>query len=159
MAKAHESGIQALLRMCRVGSLATLGENGPEASLAPYAIDQGNIILHLSSLARHTGNITGHPEAGFMICMPETAADSLLALPRLSLQGTIAPVSDHEYETLKLIYLRSIPDAEPLFEFADFRLFRLTPSSIYWVGGFGSARIISLNDWVRLLAHCEEDGS
>lgn len=159
MAKAHESGIRTLLSQCRIGSLATIEANGAEASMAPYAIDQGGIILHLSRLARHTGNIGAHPEAGFMICMPETTADSPLALPRLSLQGSIAVVADNECDSVKAIYIQSIPDSEPLFEFSDFRLFKLTPTFIYWVGGFASARAITLSDWHRLLAGLEKEGS
>lgn len=156
MAKAYESGIRTLLSQCRIGSLATIGANGPEASMAPYAIDQDGIILHLSRLARHTGNIGAHPEAGFMICMPETTSDSPLALPRLSLQGSIVAVADNEYDSVKSTYLQSIPDSEPLFEFSDFRLFRLTPSYIYWVGGFASARVIPVKEWHQLAANREE---
>ena len=153
MSKAHASEIQTLLLKCRIGSLATLGKDGPEASMAPFAMDQGDIILHLSKLARHTGNITDHPKVGFMICTPESAADSPLSLPRLSLQGDIEAVSDDEYDRVKAIYIETIPDAEPLFEFPDFRLFRLTPSFIYWVGGFGSARSIAPRDWHTLSAN------
>lgn len=153
MVKGYESEILTLLSSCRIGSLATTGAHGPEASMAPYTTDQGDIILHLSKLARHTTNITDHPEVGFMICMAETTADSPLALPRLSLQGSMVPVSDNDYERVKSVYLRSIPDAEPLFEFSDFSLFKLTPAFIYWVGGFASARSIAPGDWHRLLAN------
>jgi len=159
MSKAYASEIQTLLLKCRTGSLATLGKNGPEASMAPYAIDQGNIILHLSKLARHTGNIDEHPKVGFMISMPETLSDSPLALPRLSLQGSMAVVPEDEYETLKSVYIEAIPDAEPLFQFSDFRLFRLTPSFIYWVGGFASARSISPGDWYTLLTNQSKEAS
>jgi len=150
MSKAYASEIQALLLKCRIGSLATLGEDGPEASMAPFAMDQGDIILHLSRLARHTGNMTDHPTVGFMICTPEASAASPLSLPRLSLQGNIEAVSEDEYDRVKAIYIEAIPDAEPLFEFSDFGLFRLTPSFIYWVGGFGSARAIAPRDWYAL---------
>lgn len=151
MSKGYASEIRALLLTCRIGSLATIGKNGPEASMAPYAIDQGHIILHLSKLARHTGNIADHPEAGFMICMPEASADSPLSLPRLSLQGNVVAVPEDECDTIKSIYIETIPDAEPLFQFSDFRLFKLTPSFIYWVGGFGSAKSIALHEWPSLL--------
>lgn len=156
MEKAYEPEILMLLHTCRIGSLATTGEHGPEASMAPYVIDQGDIILHISELARHTGNISNHPQAGLMICMPETTADSPLGLPRLSLQGSMVSVSDDQYDRVKSVYLHTIPDAEPLFEFSDFRLFRLIPTCIYWVGGFASARTISLKEWHQLTVNREE---
>ena len=151
MKKALESEIQKLLLQCRIGSLATTGKTGPEVSMTPFAIHQGHIILHLSKLARHTGNIANHPKVGFMICTPESPDSSPLSLPRLSLQGNVLAVSEDEYDTVKSIYIETIPDAEPLFQFSDFSLFRLIPSFIYWVGGFASARSVALNDWQALL--------
>ena len=157
MPKTFEPEIQTLLLKCRIGSLATIGENGPETSMAPYVIDQAHIILHLSKLARHTVNIANHSKVGFMICMPESSADSPLSLPRLSLQGDMVAVSEDEYDTVKSTYIETIPEAEPLFQFSDFRLFKLTPTFIYWVGGFGSARTIPIGDWHKLLLSREKE--
>lgn len=157
MTNNRNSEITSLLSGCRIGFLATQGQHGPETSMAPYAIYQGNILLHLSKLAKHTGNITNQPKAGFMICTPETAADSPLALPRLSLQGDITAVPKQEYEDAKRTYLQSIPDAEPLFEFSDFSLFKLIISDIHWVGGFGSAGNVSVKSWNQLLSKYQEN--
>ena len=144
--------IRALLGRCRVGFLATQGKAGPESSMAPYALHGESVLLHLSRLARHTANISSHPSAGFMICTPETALDSPLALPRLSLQGNVVPVPADELASAKQAYLHNIPDAEPLFDFADFCLYRLAPEHIHWVGGFGSARNIPLAIWKKITA-------
>ncbi|MES0372291.1 MAG: pyridoxamine 5'-phosphate oxidase family protein, partial [Mariprofundaceae bacterium] len=76
MSKPWESEITTLLSGCRIGFLATQGKLGPETSMAPYAIHQGHILLHLSKLAKHTANIADHPKVGLMLCTPETAADS-----------------------------------------------------------------------------------
>ena len=139
--------IRTLLRSCRIGFIATQGKAGPESSMAPYALHGESVLLHLSRLARHTANISEHPSAGFMICTPEKAAASPLALPRLSLQGSVVPVPVDELASAKQTYLHNIPDAEPLFGFADFCLYRLAPEYIHWVGGFGSARSISPATW------------
>ena len=138
-----------MLVQSRVCFLATQGEQGPETSMAPYAVQRGNILLHLSGLARHTANIKTSPGIGLMICTPETVDESSLALPRLSLQGVVAPVSDALLERAKAAYLERIPDAEPLFSFADFRLFQLEPAHIHWVGGFGKARTVSVAQWQK----------
>jgi hypothetical protein len=142
--------IQTLLGQSKVCFLATQGKHGPETSMAPFTIYHGTALLHLSKLARHTSNIEKCSSIGLMICTPEDAADSPLALPRLSLQGKATPVGKKEFESAKSAYLKVIPDAEPLFSFTDFRLFQFTPSSIHWVGGFGKARNISLEKWQNI---------
>ena len=145
--------IAELLGRCRTGFLATQGRDGPESSMAPYALHDGGILLHLSNLARHTSNITAHATAGLMICTPETAMDSPLALPRLSLQGCVTPVSSGEVKAARQAYLHAIRDAEPLFGFADFRLYRLDPDRIHWVGGFGRACDIPQSAWKKVCAN------
>jgi len=145
-----QEGVQTLLSQSRVCFLSTQGNHGPETSMAPYAIHQGNILLHLSQLARHTANIESSPAIGLMICTPKTDSSSPLALPRLSLQGEAAPVSIDQLAAAKAVYLKNIPEAEPLFSFGDFRLFQFTPALIHWVGGFGKARKISPQQWHKL---------
>lgn len=151
MSEAHgaawQQQVRKLLDGCRIGFLATSGEHGPESSMAPYAADGGSILLHLSQLARHTSNIAAHPVAGLMICTPETANDSPLALPRLSLQGEVLAVPAEERDTARAAYLQVIPEAKELFGFADFALYRLQPARIHWVGGFGQARSIPPATW------------
>ena len=144
--------VQHLLGTCRIGFLSTQGKHGPETSTAPFALYEDSILLHLSTLARHTTNLGAHPAAGFMICTPETAMPSPLALPRLSLQGNVSPLADTAREQAKHAYLSKLPEAESLFGFADFRLFRLLPARIHWVGGFGSAREIPLSAWSKLFS-------
>jgi len=56
-------------------------------------------------------------------------------------------VPDKQFQAAKQAYLKHIPDAESLFDFADFTLFQITPSHIQWIGGFGSARKIPMNSW------------
>jgi len=139
--------IGRLLATCRIGSLATSGKHGPEASMAPFAMDTQGLLLHLSNLARHTVNLKVNPHAGFMICTPEQTSASPLSLPRLSLEGSVVPVDASEVENEKSCYLARIAEAEPLFSFADFRLYRFEIARMYWVGGFGSARTVSADSW------------
>jgi len=149
-AESWQEGVQTLLSQSRVCFLSTQGNHGPETSMAPYAVHQGNVLLHLSRLARHSANIETSPDAGLMVCTPETATSSPLALPRLSLQGKVDLVSDEQLEAAKAAYLKNIPDAEPLFSFGDFRLFQVTPTFIHWVGGFGKARKVTPEQWRKL---------
>jgi len=139
--------IRALLAQRRSCFLATSGEGGPECSMAPFALHDGALLLHLSALARHRANIERSPTIGLMICALEQSDASPLALPRLSMQGAVSPVPDADLAAARAAYLRRIPDAEPLFSFADFRLFRFAPEQIHWVGGFGQARKLDSQQW------------
>jgi len=141
--------IQTLLARSKIGFLATQGEWGAETSMAPFALDRGVIFLHLSTLAKHTANIENNPRIGLMICTAETEGASPLALPRLSLQGEVTLVSEDHYPAAQAVYVQQIPDAEMLFSFADFRLFQFSASRIHWVGGFGKARNVSLDQWQK----------
>ena len=138
--------ITTLLQQSRIAFLATTGKSGAEASMAPFALYDGMILLHLSGLAAHTANIMHHAQMGLIVCTPELAG-APLALPRLSLQGEASMLAAQRYDQAKAAYLQRIPDAEMLFSFADFRLFALTPTRIHWVGGFGKAYDISQAQW------------
>jgi putative heme iron utilization protein len=146
----QKADIQALLKQTRIAFLATQGAHGSESSMTPFALHQGNMLLHISSLAKHTDNIQNYPNIGLMICTPDDVQASPLALPRLSLQGEAYPVPDERYDEAKQAYVKAVPEAETLFSFADFQLFECVPNYIHWVGGFGKARKIPLETWKSL---------
>jgi len=150
MSKDWQSEIQALLNIARIGFLATQGEQSPETSMCPYAMYQGDIVLHLSDLAKHSKNIMQSHAVGFMICTPEPMNGSPLALPRMSFTGVIQPISNQDKANYQQAYIQHIPDAQPLFSFADFRLYKLEVDSVFFVGGFGQARKVSLADWLKV---------
>lgn len=131
-------------------TLATLGHDGPEASMATFSLLGSTILLHLSDLARHTKNIHAQPNIGLLISAKPSPSDSPLNLPRLSLQGNIHPVDMQHYTSAKSAYLAAIPEAEPLFTFSDFTLYAMHPSRIFWVGGFGNTRKITTAQWAAI---------
>jgi len=149
MREDYQQDIRALLMRSKASFLATQGKYGAETSMAPYALHGGVILLHLSKLARHTANIERNPNIGLMICTPETEGASPLSLPRLSMQGEIALVAGDQLQAAQAAYVQQIPDAEPLFSFADFKLFEFSAARIYWVGGFGKARRVSPGQWQK----------
>lgn len=145
-----QEAITLLLSQTSIAFLSTQGAKSPETSMVPYAIFQGDVLLHVSTLARHTQNIQTHPEVGLMICTPEQQATSILSLPRISLQGIAGKVPEQDMTEAKNTYLNHIPDAEPLFSFPDFVLYKISVHDVFWVGGFGAARKISQATWQQL---------
>ena len=144
--------LTALVASVRIGFLATEGSEGPEASMAPFSLHRGDVLIHLSRLAQHSRNLQHQHRLGLIICSPETAADSPLALPRVSLKGEAEMLIGQEALPAWAAYLSRIPEAEPLFSFPDFRLFRVRVAQARWVGGFGKARTLSSQTWYGLFA-------
>ncbi|MDX8381217.1 MAG: pyridoxamine 5'-phosphate oxidase family protein [Ghiorsea sp.] len=142
-----QQDVQTLLKSTQVAFLSTMGETSPETSMCPYAVFNGDIILHLSSLAKHSKNIQNHKQVGLIICTPENKAVSPLALARISFTGKIEPVTEVKRIAYQDAYLNHVPDAQPLFTFPDFTLYRIQVAEIKWVGGFGKARKIPLETW------------
>jgi len=145
-----KADIQTLLSNTRTAFLSTQGDKSPETSMCPYAVFQGDIVLHLSGLAKHSKNLNNSKQVGLMICTPESPDNSPLALPRLSFTGHVETVPDSEIPASQKAYLQNIPDAEPLFSFPDFTLYRFKVDVVFWVGGFGKARQIPLETWKSL---------
>lgn len=145
-----QQALLTLLASVRISFLATQGKTAPEASMAPYAVYRGDVLLHLSALARHSTNLKSSPAIGVMICAPEQKGESPLALPRVSLIGKAMILTGDAAIAARACYLNRIPEAEPLFDFPDFNLYSVQIQEARWVGGFGNARALSADSWYRL---------
>ena len=134
----------ALMRQQRWAALATIGASGhPAASMVAYAAepDLSALWLHLSRLASHTRNLLERNSAGLVISESDSGEGDPQTLARVSVGGTVEEValSSEAHERGRTLYLGRLPDAEPLFGFGDFVLFRLVPERIRYVGGFARA--------------------
>ncbi len=134
----------ALLLRQRWAALATVdGEHQPQASMVAYATEPGlgAIWLHLSHLAAHTENLIQNPNISLVISEPDPGTGDPQTLARVSLTGRVEPIAPEskEYAQGKALYLQHFSAAKQRFGFSDFTLFRMTPSLIHYVGGFGRA--------------------
>ncbi len=139
-----------LIREQRWAALAS--RNGEEVlasmvAYAPEAYFQG-LLLHLSRLAPHTRNLLTYPAASLVISAPDIGGGDPQQLPRISFVGELEPIvgDSEEYLVGRERYLRRLPDAERLFSFSDFILFRLIPHEARFVGGFAAAHNLSGQD-------------
>ncbi|GAB4347524.1 MAG: pyridoxamine 5'-phosphate oxidase family protein [Gammaproteobacteria bacterium] len=128
----------------RWAALATLADAQPLASQVAYAVlpDFSGIVLHLSELAAHTRALMTHPYASLSVSEADDGRQDPQTLVRVSLSGAVRLLEPESeaYRDARQCYLARLPASEPLFEFADFRLFVLEPEKIRFVGGFGAAR-------------------
>jgi hypothetical protein len=142
-----------LLTARRWGALATVGEDGPFASMVAFALaaDRASVLLHLSTLAPHTGNLVATGRAGLVVSQPDPGEGDPQTLARVSLAGPAAVVErdDPGYPEARARYLACLPTAEPLFSFGDFRLFRLVIERVNFVGGFARAQSLDGERFAR----------
>ena len=133
----------SLVEAHRWAALATVGEAGPLASMVAYAPleDLGGVLLHLSRLARHTGNLRNHPWASLVVSEPDPGVGDPQTLARVTLSGPTAVIArdDPRYTSFHDRYVARLPSAEPLFGFEDFALFLLRVEQAVYVGGFARA--------------------
>lgn len=145
MAKSdHLQQIAELIGQNRWAALATVDEAGlPAGSMVAYAVDSehGCLYLHLSGLAAHTRELLHQPAAALVISECDGGGGDPQQLARLSL-GIRCEVVERDHATYgaaKACYLKRLPDAEQLFDFGDFRLFKVAVTGARFVGGFGQA--------------------
>jgi heme oxygenase (biliverdin-IX-beta and delta-forming) len=133
----------ALIRAQRWAALATLDAGEPLASMVAYAIEAGGgaLLFHLSQLAQHTRNLIEHAGCSLAISEPDTLEGDPQRLDRVVLLGAAAVVerTDEKYSAAAEAYVARFPDAQMRFELGDFLLFRFTPDTARYVGGFARA--------------------
>lgn len=147
MASEHSltRALRALIHSQRTAALGTLDANGEAfVSRVPFAIDaaNGSLVIHVSGLAAHTGNLIRHPRASLLVTETERPDEPVHALPRVSIDvraETCAPDSPEAHARCA-VYLARFPEAEPMTQLGDFRFLRLRPLGARQVAGFGAAR-------------------
>lgn len=133
---------RSLLGRSRQGALATLmpGSGDPYCSLVNVAsLPDGSPVLLISRLAVHTKNILADPRVSLML--DERAPGDPLEGARIMLAGTAGEARD-DADLLKRRYLAAHPSAEDFVGFKDFSFFRIVPTGVHLVAGFG--RIVDL---------------
>ena len=119
---------------------AALGVTHPETG-APYVarvalIWDGTAALTLvSTLSTHTQALLASPACAALIGEPGAKGDPLTH-PRLTLHARAEPVDKPAHKDK---WLAAVPKAKLYYDFTDFVMFRLVPSSIDLNGGFGKA--------------------
>lgn len=134
---------KSLLRRSRHGALATLMVNSgdPYCSLVNVAANpDATPILLISRLAVHTKNLLMDSRTSLML--DERVAGDPLEGARIMVAGHAEELSGEAASLARRRYLAVHPAAEEFADFADFAFFRIVPSGLHLVAGFG--RIVDL---------------
>ena len=134
---------RSLLRRSRQCALATLmaRSGDPYCSLVNVASHaDASPILLISRLALHTRNLLADGRVSLML--DERAAGDPLEGARIMLAGRAEEAVGEAATILRRRYLNAHPSAEAFVDFKDFSFFRIAPTGLHLVAGFG--RIIDL---------------
>ena len=141
---------RALLRRVDAGVLSTqsLAQPGyPFGSLAPFAMThEGRPLIYVSRIAEHTRNLSADPRACLTVIEP--AARNRQALGRTSLLGEAHEVPAAEREAAAQRYFAFFPEQRQYEQFHDFSFWRIEPTRVRWIGGFGEIHWIERDAWL-----------
>lgn len=141
--------LRELIGNQRYAALATLHNGVPAISMVAYALDGASgLLLHISALAQHTGDLRANPQTALLVCQPDSGETNPQLLHRVSIDGIAheIPRDSADYEQAKAVYLARLPESTITFSLGDFSLFRIVPSSGRFVAGFGRAYDIAASD-------------
>jgi hypothetical protein len=141
---------RALLRRVDAGVLSTqsLALPGyPFGSLAPFALThEGRPLIYVSRIAEHTRNLAADPRACLTVI--EASAGNRQALGRTSLVGDAHEVPAAERAAAAARYFAFFPEQRQYEQFHDFTFWRIEPTRVRWIGGFGEIHWIERDAWL-----------
>ena len=150
-APTHAERCRTLVANVRSATLCTIARDPagyPYGSLVTVALDlRGRPLFLLSTLAEHTGNLIAHPEASALLTEPLDAHDQPLAVGRVTVIGRCTKVPAEERAAVKETFLAQQPTASYYVDFSDFAFYRLEPSALRYVGGFGRMSWVTADDY------------
>jgi putative heme iron utilization protein len=124
--RAHNSGVLA--------TVSRKFQGYPFGSVVPYVLDDSACpIILISSLAEHTKNLEADKRVSLLVQDPQA---DVQAGARLTFVGDAASEIDNA-AMLRERYVTYFPDAARLVVMADFRVFRISPVALRFIGGFG----------------------
>ena len=143
----HIFNARALLRQQHSGVLSTLSlslKGYPFGSVTPYWMtEQGSLVLYASDIAQHSRNMQA--DAKVSLCVFDGAQDDSQANARVTVLGEAALLGKTCDEAQA--YFQLYPQAEAYKQAHDFQFYRITPSRVRYIGGFGEIYWFKAEDW------------
>jgi putative heme iron utilization protein len=138
-----EKLLAQIIRNTRLASLGTMRDGAPRVSMVAFipAEDFSAFYIHVSRLAQHTVDMQKDKQVGFLIAEVDDGRTDPQTLGRVSIRASAEMIQNGEpgYTPLKDLYLARFPEAEQLFQLADFNFWRIKPKGGRFVAGFAKA--------------------
>jgi len=138
------SALEALRRLLidsRVLALSVRVGDEPTIGLLPFlaASDLQSLLVHVSRLARHTKGLVDGASFTALIHEPDHAGADPMALPRLTVRGTVELVEAEERERVRSCWAERFTSAVLTLELGDFEFRRLRIEGGRLIRGFAQA--------------------
>ena len=150
-----QTDLQRLIATQPLAALGTVYAGEPFVSMVPFAMEakSGKLIIHVSTLAAHTQYMLASPRVSLMVMAAPAIDVPAQATARLTIQAVALQLdkASVDYENAKTAYMARFPQSIDLFNFSDFSLFSMTPTSARWVAGFAQAQTLSADALVLSL--------
>jgi putative heme iron utilization protein len=129
--------------VCTSGTLCTLSssegiEGAPFGSYVDYVLDDNGFpVLLMNELSMHTANIHNNPDGLVTLFMQASGLGQDVS--RCSLTGIVEKIdpSALDMDAIRMRYSIQHAYADQVMDSPKFAFYRLVPSKIYFVGGFG----------------------
>lgn len=147
--------IQEFKEQCKTIVLATLDKEGnPNVSYAPFAINNGEYQVLISTIARHARNLQEVPKVSLMLLEDESQSREIYARRRLTFDATahVLERNSPEWESaVQALQARHGEIVENLSKLGDFNVFSFKPEQGLFVKGFGKAFQVSPDELVNFV--------
>ena len=145
----HGERARTLVSTIKTGTLCTLSQEPagfPYGSFVTFALDEGDPIFFISTMAEHTKNLQSDTRASLLVA--ESGGADPLAGGRVTLLGqTSRLMGDEECAKARASYLAIHPNASYYIDFGDFSFWKLEVESLRYIGGYGRMSWVSIQDW------------
>jgi len=140
--------------VCTSGTMCTLSsfdgiEGAPFGSFVDYVLDDdGNPVLLMNEMSMHTLNIRNSEEK--MVTLFVQLSGSGQDVSRCSVTGKIEKIDAKadDMDAIRMRYSITHVYADQVMDSPKFDFYRLTPSKVYFVGGFGVlAKWVDVNEY------------
>jgi len=141
----------AVVKLAKGGTILTLSSDHkgtPFGTPAPYALDkEGRPVVFLSNMAVHTKNLKKNDKCSVMVFKENK--DDPFNSARVTFVGKMVKIEDKERAEYKKLFLAKNKTAEDFADFEDFNFYRLEIEKIFYVGGFGDAGWVEVEDYLK----------
>jgi putative heme iron utilization protein len=146
---------RTVISVCTSGTLCTSSymdeiEGAPFGSFVDYVLDdKGNPVLLMNEMSMHTVNIQKAGPDGLVTLFAQLGGPNQSShgqdVSRCSITGTIEKIesSSADWDAIRMRYGIAHTYADQVMDSPKFHFYRLYPTKIYFVGGFGVS-----SEWV-----------
>jgi putative heme iron utilization protein len=146
----YEKDAITLYRSNNTAILSTLSQREDGHSFGSFityvSAKNRDLTVYASDIAEHTKNILNDTRACITISSV-TNTNDIQDNARLSIMGNLLKIADTEVAECQQHFLKFLPESKKYEKIHGFNFYRLSPSKVRWIGGFGQIAWLNTDNW------------